>query len=119
MDDREIERILSRYQPVSPSSELRARALAAGEPRERIWPWAAAAAALLAATVGFDSASHQLREPIHLGPDERDIVRRELTDALGGDDLARTRVEIMLAAQDALSQTAASTTTTAPSQDLR
>lgn len=107
MDDRDIERILSRHQPLPPPGDLRARALAPVGVG-RTWPWAAAVALLLVATMGFHAASYMLRQPITTGPDERAVVRQGLIEALGGDDLARARAEIMLAAQDALRQSAPS-----------
>ena len=45
MDDRDIERLLSRYQPLPPPGDLRARALTPVGVG-RTWPWAAAAALL-------------------------------------------------------------------------
>lgn len=104
MDDRDVERILSRYQPLAPPADLRARALASHQPVRRTWPWVAAAAALLATTVGFHAASARLREPMTVGPGERAFARERLALAFGGDDLARARAEILLAAQDIFRQ---------------
>jgi hypothetical protein len=65
MDDRELEEVLGRYRPRGPSSDLRQSVLA-GRPG-RVWPWAVAAAALLAMTIGFSSAAERLR-PAAIAP---------------------------------------------------
>jgi hypothetical protein len=48
MTEQEIEVLLRRYRPAGPRPDLRARILADAAPVPRSWPWAAAAAALLA-----------------------------------------------------------------------
>lgn len=56
MTEPELEERLRRYRPSGPPPELRARAIA-GEPDVRpAWPWAAAAAVLLCATVVLHGA---------------------------------------------------------------
>jgi hypothetical protein len=49
MTDPELDDLLRRYRPAGPPAELRARLIASAAPMPRTWPWAAAAAALLAA----------------------------------------------------------------------
>ena len=59
MDEEKIRELLDRYRLVGPPADLRARALAPVTRALRVWPWAAAAAALLAATVGLHVASNR------------------------------------------------------------
>jgi hypothetical protein len=61
MDDSELEEVLGRYRPRRPSSGLRQVALAGASRGGRVWPWAVAAAALLAMTIGLSSAADRLR----------------------------------------------------------
>ena len=64
MNDDEIERRLRGTRPIGPSPELRAR-IFARRPQKRAWPWAVAAAALLALTtllqVGATAARQGVR----------------------------------------------------------
>lgn len=74
MEDRELEDLLRRYRPAGPPPELRARVTLGGDVRmqatasldsRRAWPWAAAAAALLAVTTSlYDSSAHLQSEVI-------------------------------------------------------
>jgi hypothetical protein len=101
MNEHEIEQLLRRYRPSGPPPNLRARALAAARDEKRVWPWAAAAAALLAATIGFHMGSHslQMNMAIAAGPEEEEVSRQMLIEALGGDEAARQRADLMIAAQ--------------------
>ena len=54
--DRELEAAMRRYRPAGPRSELRARVVTPRLGPPRTWPWALAAAALLAIAVGFSAA---------------------------------------------------------------
>ncbi len=56
MDDRDLEELLRRYKPGGPPPELRARIVSTSLVR-RTWPWAAAAAALLALTIGVHASA--------------------------------------------------------------
>lgn len=57
-----VEDLLRRYRPVSPPPGLRARIVEAPAPK-RVWPWAAAAAALLAVTIGMHLMTARLYPP--------------------------------------------------------
>ncbi|MEO7273921.1 MAG: hypothetical protein ABI211_18135 [Vicinamibacterales bacterium] len=54
--DHDLEAALRRYRPAAQTSELRARVLTPATQARRTWPWAVAAAALLAIAVGFSAA---------------------------------------------------------------
>ena len=98
MRDDDIETVLKRYRPVGPDPGLRGRILARAAPR-RAWPWAAAAAALLAATAGFHAATARLQGLPTATPNEqaRAAAVDELTIGLGGD--AREVAERLIAEQ--------------------
>jgi len=61
MDERDIEQLLGRYRPADPPASFDERIseliAAAGRRKPRVWPWAAAAAALLAITVGLHAGT--------------------------------------------------------------
>lgn len=97
MDDRDLEQLLRRYRPADPPSDLRERCLAqaADEPPVRGWPWAAAAAAMLAAATGFATATARL-DPLAVVPDERVLAIERLAALLGGDEAARRVAEIIV-----------------------
>ena len=100
MDDRDVEQLLTRYRPAGPSSSLDGRIghLAAMPPRQspRVWPWAAAAAALLALTAGFHSpARTSAADSLNTDPIFRDAVSA-LSTQLGGDATARMLADTML-----------------------
>ena len=83
------ENLLRRYRPVGPPLDLRSRILV---PERPAWPWAVAAAALLALTVGFHAATSRLdRHDETTGSDLFDAHARIAfaTDALGGGEDAR------------------------------
>lgn len=61
MKDDQVEDLLRRVRPAGPPLELRARILASRAARP-VWPWTAAAAALLALIVGLQWSAGQLRE---------------------------------------------------------
>lgn len=99
MRDSEIEELLRRYQPVAPSPDLSARIF--DERVSRIWPWAAATAALLAMTVGLHAATNRLvSREVPAASEARPTVD-ELAAALGGGEDARRMAELILLEQRA------------------
>lgn len=60
MDDREFDGLLRRYRPTGPPPDLERRVIKAADPQitrsPASWPWAIAAAVLLAVTVGLHGA---------------------------------------------------------------
>jgi hypothetical protein len=70
MNDEQLEQRLRRVRPAGPSAELRARIMSA-RPAARAWPWAVAAAALLALAVSLQVSAGRVLEgvrPAHAGP---------------------------------------------------
>src|SRR5687768_14496684 len=105
MTDHDIEQMLRRHRPAGPPPELRARIFQPAPDEGRLWPWAAAAAALLATTIGFHAASASLRSKVPVPAGTVAVDDRErLIEALGGDDIARARAEFMIAEQALLVQ---------------
>lgn len=101
-DDREIETLLRRYQPSGPAPGLRARIVAPAIDAGRTWPWLAAAAALLAATIGLHMSTSRLGR--QLAPsgafNERAAAIAELQQSLGGGDEARQLAERVVQQRD-------------------
>ena len=94
MDDRQLEHLLKRYRPAGPPDSLRERALTASR-HARVWPWATAAAALLAITVGLQGAAAgavTAAEIVSM-PDTSADAAAELAEAFGGDEVARRMAE--------------------------
>jgi hypothetical protein len=97
----DIEGLLRRYRAADPPERLRARVVDRAEGAVRLWPWAAAAAALLACLTGFHAGSTSLRAnvstafPVAWIDDERE----RLVEALGGGAAARARAEYLIATQ--------------------
>jgi hypothetical protein len=98
MNDHDLEATLRRYRPVGPPADLGAHVLAA----RRTWPWAAAAAALLAVALGARAAVDSVVARIPAVPDPTSQAIAELTERLGGDATARQAVELMLVEQQIL-----------------
>jgi len=93
MDDEKVHELLGRYRPVRPPAGLRARALADPMRVPRSWPWAAAAAALLAATVGLHVAAN--RAIGRIAPPAAMAAEEALAAAMGGDDEAREAAQLI------------------------
>lgn len=100
MTDPDIEDLLRSYQPAGPPPGLRERVLAWTIPSRRAWPWAAAAAALLAATAVLHAAAGHLHQRgIEADPSAGAEVER-LTEALGGGEHARVLAEEFIRARE-------------------
>jgi hypothetical protein len=88
-NDNQIEQRLRSYRPAGPPESLRERCLTPSRPA-RVWPWAAAAAALLITSMAIQAAGRSTIRGADLafppGPLARDV--EELVDALGGDAAA-------------------------------
>ena len=98
MHEHDVEQLLRRYRPVGPPSELAARIVGDTSSR-RIWPWAAAAAALLALTLGAKAASERLVGTMAMPPDPIVTAADDLIDRFGTDETSRRLVESMIAEQ--------------------
>jgi hypothetical protein len=101
-DDRDIETLLRRYQPAGPPPGLRARIAPPAIATGRTWPWLAAAAALLAATIGLHMSSSRLaRQMAPPRPfDEQAAAIADLELSLGGGDEARQLAEQVIQQRD-------------------
>jgi len=75
--DSDLESRLRRYRPAGPAPDLRERVLTRSPQVRRTWPWAVAAAALLAIAVGFGVAGGGLNGET---PDEPGAVAGAFTD---------------------------------------
>ena len=95
MDEHDIELRLSRYRPASPPPALRRSALRPGEP-DRVWPWAAAAAVLLTASVAIHFATDTALSRI--APPAADPASA-LAEAMGGDEDARRAARLIVREQ--------------------
>ena len=98
MDDRDIEKLLRRYAPAEPPPQLRARILRAARPA-RVWPWAMAASLLLVATIALRMLTAHVAGDVAIepGPDVSSLAAADLTEMLGGDDIARRYAEAAVA----------------------
>lgn len=94
MDDQQVEALLKRYRPAGPPESLRERCLTPSRDA-RVWPWAAAAAALLASTVAIQGAAADAvaGANVVVTPDPTARAIAELAEALGGDPPARLLAE--------------------------
>jgi hypothetical protein len=97
MDDRDLERLLARYRPADPPADLRAHALARAPIGDagRTWPWAVAAAALLAISVGLHAAT------VDGPPAPAPVDPMPLAQQLGGDEAAVRMAAFMIASSPA------------------
>jgi len=95
----DLERRLRQYRPLAPPPRLRERIVGPQVPTPRIWPWATAAAAMLATTIFLHASSTSLArqtEIAALAPFDAEVT--ELTEMLGGgveaERMAREIVEV-------------------------
>ena len=97
MNDPDIEDLLRRYRPVGPPADLRARILSASR-AHRVWPWASAAAALLASALALHLAAGHATARVDPKPAPEPAVRAidDLTEMLGGDTAARRLAEFIM-----------------------
>jgi hypothetical protein len=97
MTDPEIKDRLRRYRPAGPSSDLRARILGDTTPVGRTWPWAVAAAVLLATATGLNLTTDRTYEELRQGirqPANTISPHSGLDAALHDDELFRRTLEI-------------------------
>ena len=102
-EDPEIEELLSRYRPAEPRADLWVQISTFPNSQisksERIWPWAVAAAALLAVSVGLHAAVVPPPEPSLV-----DAARvQAIADELGGGADSRLMAE-WIAGREAASE---------------
>ena len=98
MKEEDIERLLAAAKPVGPRPELRARILSRHRPR-RAWPWAAAAAAMLALTTLLQAGASAARESVQAATSGAPDLETELVETLretGGFSDAEARVIAMV-----------------------
>jgi hypothetical protein len=95
MNDRELEELLRRYRPAGPPADLRARVMSGAVPVGRTWPWVAAAAVLLAATLWLHTAADRLGASVGANtlPDSEQEAIALLANMLGGHPGAREVAE--------------------------
>jgi hypothetical protein len=94
VDERQVEDLLKRCRPAGPPDSLRERCLA--PPRlAPVWPWATAAAALLAIAIGLQSAVATAMAGANIPPamDTSAQAAAVMAEALGGDEAARQAAE--------------------------
>jgi hypothetical protein len=94
------EDLLRKYRPAGAPADLRARLLV---PERAAWPWMAAAAALLALTVGLHAATAVMAKQ-SLAPTEDpfgfDTRVSLLAEAMGGNDEARRAAMLLVTGEE-------------------
>ena len=95
MDDDKVRELLDRYRPVGARGGLRERALAGAVNAPRTWPWAAAAAALLAVTLGLHVATNRAIARVAAPADANSV--EELAAAMGGGEEAERAARLVAA----------------------
>lgn len=109
MTDRELDDLLRRYRPAGPPPELCARIAAGVAPAARTWPWAAAAAALLAAVCALhfwtNNVYGRVRDSVTPAPVSILSEFPALQSAVEDDPLLKQRIEA-IARQEAVQRPA-------------
>jgi hypothetical protein len=112
MNDRDIESLLRRYRPVAQISKFPNSHIAKSA---RTWPWAVAAAALLAVSVGLHAAVAPVPETSVVV----DATRvQAIADELGGDSEGRVMAE-WIASREAMLEQERLARASAPALELR
>ena len=110
--------LLRKYRPVGPPADLRSRILV---PERAAWPWAVAAAVLMAVTLGFHAATGALNAPNGTAYEDPPGVDQRIaygTTALGGGDEAR-RVATLIVMEEEVRRALPAVATASSSQDAR
>jgi hypothetical protein len=97
------EELLRKYRPVGPPPDLRTRILV---PERAAWPWATAAAVLLAVTFGFQIATSRLdipQETTGKEPFDDDARIAYATEVLGGGEENR-RIATLIVFEERMRQ---------------
>ena len=94
--DPDLDELLRRYRPAGPPPELRARVLRAEPMNRPAWPWAAAAAILLATICAMHVSTRRVYDDVRRGLVATDVTLDQLpalSFAVGDDRLLRERIE--------------------------
>jgi hypothetical protein len=98
MDEDRVRELLDRYRPVGAPAGLRHRALIGTGNTPRTWPWAVAAAALLAASAGLHLATNRTLARVATPVDG--ISVDALAATMGGDEDARRAARLIVAERE-------------------
>jgi hypothetical protein len=97
MNEPDVEDLLRRYRPVGPPPELRGRVVAPVPPVRRAWPWAAAAAALLASVCVLQVSTRNIYQSVGHAVGGGEVVNLDefpaLRAAIADDELLERLVE--------------------------
>lgn len=100
MTDPEVEDLLRRYRLAGPDGNLRARIVAGNQVTGRAWPWAAAAAVMLAAVCATQTWTQRVYEDVRnsVAPAPASIMSDlpALQSAVEDDPLLRERIETLV-----------------------
>lgn len=106
MDDRDIETLLAKYRPGEPPAGLQAsiHQLTTSPTHQLTWPWAVAAAALLAIAIGLHVRAPAATD--FAASADRDRRAETITAELGGSAADRLLARAVTAEEDRLSDEA-------------
>jgi len=97
VNDQDLEQLLNRYRPAGPADDLLPRIITSPDRQlrksPRAWPWAVAAAALLAVTMALHVSAFVP------SPERTSTAQADLAQQLGGDPLADRTAQFILASQ--------------------